>query len=645
MADVTVTSLTSDRMEAIEASSVVDGSVDLDGNFTLTKHDGSTIDAGNIKGPKGDLSVSLADAMPGSVIFNDDFQRPNQVLASGGNGMLAPTGQRYRSEGTVKSDGSDAALISGYRHIWADQITPGSDPIRILDAALDRVPNVVGAEFIFVAGTSNRQNAVIGCMPTDSFNNASIQLAIYPTKFRLFYVTASAQADVIYTDLPSPLAVDGTTRHQIFLKRDSATSTVIAECNGVILYSWTDPMVLTHWGKYVGFQERIEVAGDGSVEWTHIAASSPESAPSSQSASIKITGDVENYIRTNLPNFAPEDLRLAFYGTPSAGWASGHLQGLISKWSGSNNQKSWYLSVYNAGQLQFFMTTDGTTETHCTSAALQPGSKAVKAEYDASAATVLFSESADKTTWTTVGAGAIAIANAGTPFAGPANVPVTIGNHDNNSSFVFDGIIERVEIGSVIGGDPIAVADLTTIRGSSWYDDYGVQWALSGEWEWTLSDQHKALTVANLGAAPLNPDEGFMIRAEDTNILYIYHSPLWIPYSPDPLDSGWQALSLRSGYQSYDSSNAPQYRKIGNQVYTRGLIKKTTGTIGAGNQIIADIPVGMIPPFDKNVVAITDLSTTTGAAVRLVFQATGPLVMQSAGGSAFVNIDAVWLLT
>lgn len=49
----TVTSLTADRMLAIEAGSVVDGDV-IGGNLILTKHDGSQINAGSVTGPKGD---------------------------------------------------------------------------------------------------------------------------------------------------------------------------------------------------------------------------------------------------------------------------------------------------------------------------------------------------------------------------------------------------------------------------------------------------------------------------------------------------------------------------------------------------------------------------------------------------------------
>lgn len=48
----TVTSLTADRMLAIEAASVVDGDV-IGGNLILTKHDGSQINAGSVTGPTG----------------------------------------------------------------------------------------------------------------------------------------------------------------------------------------------------------------------------------------------------------------------------------------------------------------------------------------------------------------------------------------------------------------------------------------------------------------------------------------------------------------------------------------------------------------------------------------------------------------
>lgn len=48
-----VTGLTADRMLAIEAASIVSGVVNGSGHLILTKHDGSTIDAGYVIGPTG----------------------------------------------------------------------------------------------------------------------------------------------------------------------------------------------------------------------------------------------------------------------------------------------------------------------------------------------------------------------------------------------------------------------------------------------------------------------------------------------------------------------------------------------------------------------------------------------------------------
>lgn len=56
----TVTAYTAERMKAIEDSAVVDGEVVVD-NLILTRHDGGTIDAGNVRGPTGSPGVTNAE--------------------------------------------------------------------------------------------------------------------------------------------------------------------------------------------------------------------------------------------------------------------------------------------------------------------------------------------------------------------------------------------------------------------------------------------------------------------------------------------------------------------------------------------------------------------------------------------------------
>lgn len=58
----TVTGLTAARMAEIEAASIVDGEVVGD-NLILTKHNTTTIDAGNVRGPQGDQGDPGADGV------------------------------------------------------------------------------------------------------------------------------------------------------------------------------------------------------------------------------------------------------------------------------------------------------------------------------------------------------------------------------------------------------------------------------------------------------------------------------------------------------------------------------------------------------------------------------------------------------
>jgi len=77
----TVTSLTADRMLAIEAASVVDGDVDASGNLILTKHDGSQINAGSVIGPPGPQGPVGSDLVVLSAIPVLDVGTINQIRA------------------------------------------------------------------------------------------------------------------------------------------------------------------------------------------------------------------------------------------------------------------------------------------------------------------------------------------------------------------------------------------------------------------------------------------------------------------------------------------------------------------------------------------------------------------------------------
>lgn len=76
----TVTGLTADRMLEIEAASVVDGDIVGD-NLILTKHDGSQVNAGNVRGPAGPQGPVGSDLTVLSSVPVLEMGVPNQIRA------------------------------------------------------------------------------------------------------------------------------------------------------------------------------------------------------------------------------------------------------------------------------------------------------------------------------------------------------------------------------------------------------------------------------------------------------------------------------------------------------------------------------------------------------------------------------------
>src|SRR6266540_644103 len=100
-----VTGFTAARMLAIENASIVDGDISGD-NLILTKHDGSTVNAGNVRGPAG---TDGTDAAPGSVTVVADT---TIVRTSDGRGKVAtPTATE---DATTKGyvDGLNSSRVS-----------------------------------------------------------------------------------------------------------------------------------------------------------------------------------------------------------------------------------------------------------------------------------------------------------------------------------------------------------------------------------------------------------------------------------------------------------------------------------------------------------------------------------------------------
>lgn len=81
----TVNGLTKERMLAIEAASVTDGDVVGD-NLVLTRHDGTTIVAGNVRGPQGTAGTNGINMTAGALWGNGNLYVVNNTV--GYNGRL-----------------------------------------------------------------------------------------------------------------------------------------------------------------------------------------------------------------------------------------------------------------------------------------------------------------------------------------------------------------------------------------------------------------------------------------------------------------------------------------------------------------------------------------------------------------------------
>lgn len=86
-----------------------------------------------------------------------------------------------------------------------------------------------------------------------------------------------------------------------------------------------------------------------------------------------------------------------------------------------------------------------------------------------------------------------------------------------------------------------------------------------------------------------------------------------LEHKPKHLDTGWIDLSLINGAKAYNESLKPQYRKIGNQVFLRGVVDHIAGP----NMIFAQLPEGFRPTSQLCFVVSANLTLNLGIITAL----------------------------
>lgn len=213
------------------------------------------------------------------------------------------------------------------------------------------------------------------------------------------------------------------------------------------------------------------------------AALTPAAAPA-QIVGLSLPGATTDYLIT--PDSATLDITgdidLIWHGSLTT-WAKGSMQGLISKYTTSNNQRSYGLSVSDVGRLYLTWTRDGlgATLTGVTSTAAIPTANGspvwLRATLDvdngAGGNSVKFYTSADGATWTQLGS-TVTTAGVTNIFAGTA--PLTVGLWVTYPSA---GIMRRAIVKNGIDGTVVADWDGRT-PSTLYRDSAGNRWAIVG---------------------------------------------------------------------------------------------------------------------------------------------------------------------
>ena len=106
----TVTGLTAERMEEIEAASIVDGNV-VGGDLILTRQDGTDINAGSVEGPAGSVGPTGPGVPNGGTTGQSLVKISNADQATGWSTISAPTVPIGLTLPASPANGDEAILV------------------------------------------------------------------------------------------------------------------------------------------------------------------------------------------------------------------------------------------------------------------------------------------------------------------------------------------------------------------------------------------------------------------------------------------------------------------------------------------------------------------------------------------------------
>lgn len=217
--------------------------------------------------PSAKPASALAEAKSAcpSLLSWDNFHRSNRSL----HRDRLPTGQVYYASGPDNQE------------IVNDRFVPNTDDLGhgqeadLLYVWLRRVPITLAARFVFTPGQTSGQNAVIGVAPRHAvigvrhmlgFGIGSVQLAIYPTYWQLFYIKNPDYKTYFITvatgQFKHPLRQDGHTTYDMALTYHPGKSAVTIQFPGG-RRTFSNSYFADFWGRLYAIQMRRPHSTDG----------------------------------------------------------------------------------------------------------------------------------------------------------------------------------------------------------------------------------------------------------------------------------------------------------------------------------------------------------------------------------------------
>ena len=135
--------------------------------------------------------------------------------------------------------------------------------------------------------------------------------------------------------------------------------------------------------------------------------------------------------------------------------------------------------------------------------------------------------------------------------------------------------------------------------------------------------------------APIGVNNPVMVWRQDTNSFEVSEDGSnWHEFD-NTTDTGWLSLTMAAGWTA---NSAVQYRRIGNRVHVRGLIRDDDGVIAAGTYTSATLAAGYRPGVDQYWPAVGWVSGGTDAFAEAYVTTAGALAVIVYGNTTGVRV-------